>query len=222
MFHFYQPGEEPPVMAYIGAGDYAVTEKGNDFTELAVWGVDSRGELWEVDWWHEQCDTGKSANMTLDMATKWKTVMWLNEGGTLDRAMRPLLNVLMRQRAAAGNPAYTDIRAITNMHDKVAKVASFQGRAAAGGERTDGSGLWNHGVVHFRDTANSRRVVQQLIDLPAGRYDDACDVCGLIGRAVDQFPNIFHLVKEKKEGLVPFTPAWLEHEEKPDVKIRHR
>ena len=215
MFDFYKPGTQPPYLAYIGAGDYAVTEGGNDFTELGVFGVDPAGDLWEVDWYSKQCDTGTSCEKTLDLIKKYKIPMWFNEGGVIDKAMGPLMNLRMRQRRV-----YADRRAIPSMSDKVAKCSSFQGRAAAGGEISTGN--WKAGTVHFRDNANSRRVVKQLVSLPAGRYDDGADVCGLIGRAMDQFPVGRVPRNEKKEGIKPFTAAWLEFQEGGDQKVRYR
>ena len=101
----------------------------------------------------------------------------------------------MRQRRV-----FTDRRALPSMADKIAKCSSFQARCASK-------------VVHFRDNANSRRVVGQLLALPAGRYDDAADVCGLIGRAVDQFPMARPPQAKQKKGLVPFSVEWLEYQE---------
>jgi hypothetical protein len=222
MFHFYQEGEQPPDLAYVGASDHAVTKNGNDFSEAAVFGVDSRGDLWERDWWSGQEDAGTVANQVLDMAKKWGTSMWFNEGGVIDKAMGPLFNVLRNERQRLGDPVYVDIRALTNMQDKVAKCASFQGRAAAGGETSAGSGVWNHGKIHFRDNANSRRVVQQLCALPAGRYDDAADVCGLIGRAIDQYPVVYVPRDKIPKNLVFGTVEWLEYQEKPERKVRWR
>lgn len=201
---YYQPGAQPPLLAAVGAGDYAVSAGKNDFTELGVFGMDTKGDLWELDWWHEQCDTGKSTEQTLDMVARWKTSMWFNEGGVIDKAMAPLVNMRMRERQV-----FTDRRALPSMHDKLAKVQAFIARA-------------NAGTVHFRDNANSRRIVQQIAALPAGRFDDAADVCGLIGRALDQFP----IVREHKpapppEPIKPFTQKWLHWEPQRQPKVRY-
>lgn len=226
MFDFYQEGAAPPFMAYVGAGDYAVTEGRNDFTELGVFGVDPAGDLWEVDWFSEQCNTSISCEKSIDMMKKWKTPMWFNEGGVIDKATGPLFNLRLRQRNQLGENIYCDRRAITSMADKVAKCGSFQGRAASGGESSivgpQGEKTFNKGSVHFRDNANSRRVVQQLVSLPAGRYDDAADVCGLIGRAMDQFPVGRIPVNTPRAQLIPFSAAWLEHEESEKPKVRWR
>lgn len=206
MFDFYDPDELPPLnqLTPVGASDHAVTSGKNDFTEAGVFGVDTRGDLWELDWWHAQCDTGEATEKVLDFIKKWRIAMWFNEGGVIDKAMRPLFNRRQRERKI-----YCDFRSIPSMQDKVAKCSSFQGRAATG-------------TVHFRNNANSRRVVAQLVALPAGRYDDAADVCGLIGRAIDQFhvPRL-HVPPERKI-LKPFTAEWLEHEEKAEKRPRYR
>lgn len=215
MFDFYKPGAHPPYLAYIGAGDYAVTEGKNDFTELGVFGVDPVGDLWEVDWWNKQCNTSESTEKTLDLVKKWGITMWFNEGGVIDKAMSPLMNLRMRQRRV-----YTDRRAMPSMQDKVAKASSFQGRAASGGEKPTGG--WNKGTIHFRDNANSRRIVGQLVALPAGRYDDAADVCGLVGRAVDQFPVARTPVRKERKGIKPFTAEWLEFQEEEIKRVRYR
>jgi hypothetical protein len=220
MFHFYNEGEQPPYMVYVGAGDYAVTEGKNDFTELGIFGIDQKGDLWEVDWWSKQADTATTANATLDLCKKWRAGMFFNEGGVIDKAMGPLFNILRNQRAQAGQNVYVDMRTVQSMADKVAKCSSFQGRAASGGQKPDGT--WNHGSVHFRNNANSRRIVNQLIAMPAGRYDDAADVCGNIGRGMDEFPIVFPPVQRVKKELVPFSVAWLEHQEEPENKVRWR
>lgn len=217
MFDFYQPGAAPPLMAYIGAGDYAVTQGKNDFSEIGIFGVDPQGDLWEMDWWSEQCDTGKSLDKSLSMIQKWKARMFFNEGGLIDKAIGPFFNLRARERKI-----YVDRRALPSNQDKVAKCSAFQAMAAAGGEREDGS--WNTGRVHFRDNANSRRVVRQLCQLPAGRYDDAADVCGNVGRGVDQFPIVrLVLPQERLPAIRPFSVQWLMHDDTPEkVEKRYR
>jgi hypothetical protein len=204
MFDFYKPGTQPVNLAYVGAGDYAVTAGKNDFTECGVFGIDPEGGMWEVDWWNKQCDTGEGTEKTLDMVKRWKLPMWFNEGGVIDKAMGPLINLRMRQRRT-----FCDRRALPSMQDKVAKVSAFQGRAAAG-------------MVHLRDNANSRRIAQQLCALPAGRFDDAADVCGLVGRAVDQFVIPRVPSATTRSQIKPFTAAWLEYQENAAKKVRYR
>jgi hypothetical protein len=212
----YKPGTQPVRLAKVGAGDYAVTPGKNDFTELGVFGMDINGVLWEVDWWHEQCDTGVSADKTLDLVALHRIPMWFHEGGPIDKAMSPLINLRMRQRARGGEPyideagnaalskpdrrVIADMRALPSQSNKTDKVATFKG-------------MVNAGMVRFRDNANSRRIFAQLIAGSAGRHDDAHDVCGLIGRAVDQFPLAAPEPVPEATPLKAFSAAWLEYEE---------
>lgn len=212
MINLYVAGELPVHLSYIGVGDYAVTAGGNDFTELAVGGVDSDDNLWFVDWWYEQCDTGKSVEETLNMAVRWKSRMsprgvpvWYNEGGVIDKAVRPSMNRRQRDRKI-----YFDLRSIPSMQDKVAKVQSFIARASVGKVYMPKNAPW------------TERAILQLLALPAGRHDDAADVLGLFGRAIDQFAPAQLPPAEKPNGIRPFTQAWLEYEEQPAAQVRFR
>jgi hypothetical protein len=220
--YLYKSGTQPVRLATVGAGDYAVTKGKNDFTELGVFGKDINGILWELDWWHEQCDTGVSAEKTLDLIAKWRTPMWFNEGGPIDKAMSPLINLRMRQRARgdmvekdgkleqlpADRRVIADMRTLPSIADKGAKVSTFIGMVTSG-------------MVRFRDNENSIRIFGQLIAGAAGRFDDAHDACGLIGRAVDQFPLAMPEPEPETPELKPFTEAWFEFNERatPD-KVR--
>lgn len=208
----YQEGTAPLRLAKVGAGDYAVTPGKNDFTELGIFGVDVNGVLWETDWWHEQCDTGKGAEMTLDMIARHRIPMWFNEGGVIDKTMGPMIRLRMRQRAAGDlmedgsrkppdRRCIADMRALPSVASKNDKVATFKGLVCAG-------------MVRFRDNANTQRIFQQLLAGTAGRNDDAHDVCGLIGRAVDQFPIAFPEPEPELPEIKAFSAEWLEWEEK--------
>jgi hypothetical protein len=65
--------------------------------------------------------------------------------------------------------------------------------------------------------------VNQLVALPAGRYDDAADVCGNIGRGMDQFPIVVAPQPVVRQyGPKPFTGDWLEFQEREEPKVRWR
>jgi hypothetical protein len=212
----YDPGTAPVRLAKVGAGDYAVTPGKNDFTELGVFGKDINGVMWEVDWWKEQCDTGKSSDETLNMISRHRIPMWFNEGGVIDKAMKPMLNLKMRARVAGEfvmneesglmerrPPDYrcvADFRVLPSTSSKTDRIATFKGLVKAG-------------LIRFRKGANTQRIFQQLLAGTAGRHDDAMDVCGLIGRAADQFPTVFPEPEPEKEEIKPMSVEWLEWEE---------
>ena len=204
--NLYDGPELPKKLARILVSDWAVTEGKNDFTEHAVWGLDSDDNMWELDWWHKQTNTGEGIEALFQMATRHKIKLAFNEGGVIDKAIRPAINAKARDRKY-----YFDLRALPNMSDKMAKCASFFARASMGK------------VYMRRKSANTERVILQLLALPAGRWDDAADICGLAGRAIDQYHPPQVAPVQRKEGIKPFTAAWLEYQE-PDrsKELRYR
>lgn len=229
MFQLYDADELPVYLTMVGASDHAVSENKNDFSEAGVFGMDANGHLWAVDWWYKQTgDAGEAIQEILDRVARWKARMWFNEGGVIDKAISGPFNRRTREMMSPGkhfcandegelvlchraHDVYTDRRALPSMKDKVAKCMAFQARCAIG-------------TVHFPRNAPWReRVIQQLTSLPAGRHDDAADVCGLIGRAVDQY-HPARPPEPKVETIIrPFTEAWLLSGDKPDVpEVRWR
>lgn len=206
MIGLYDKGQLPPKMNYVGASDFAVSAGKNDFTEHGCFGIDHDLNIWAVDWFYGQVTTDVGLDEWIRMVTRWKAKQWFNEGGVIDKAIRPAANKLMRDKKK-----FTNLTAIPSMADKLAKVQSFQARAGAG-------------CVWFpRDAPWTERVILQLISLPAGRHDDAADVCGLIGRALDDIRIGERPPGPRQKGLKPFTSAWLEHDDsqqKPAVRYR--
>jgi predicted phage terminase large subunit-like protein len=210
--NWYNLGEEPPMetLALIGASDYAVTEKGGDFSEHGLWGMDPVGDLWALKWWSGQQTTDVSIDAFLDIVADVRQPnvvrMWFNEGGVIDKAVRPAINKRMRERKT-----YVDLRALSSMKDKRSKVSSFIARANAGH-------VWLPKVAWAYD------LVDQIATMTSGgRFDDKADVAGLIGRAVDQFREIRPAQIEKKQGIKPFTAAWLEYDDSDQMpKVRYK
>lgn len=199
----------PKTLRIYGASDYATMEprhgkKEPDFTEHGVWGVDRRGELWAIDWWRKQCETDVGIAAFMKFVIQYKPVKWFNEGGLIDKAIGPAIRSAMTH-----SQKFVAIEQLPSLDDKAVKLQAFHARATA------------H-TVHFpirRPWADI--VIEQLVKFPAGRWDDAADVCGLIGRGVDQMFDARVLVADSKPLLVPFTEKWLEyndHNERPKVR----
>lgn len=193
-FNWYTLGEEPMNMYLYGASDYAVTKNAGDFSEHGVVGMDSDNNLWFIDWWSGQKTTDLSIEAFLDLVRKHKPLMWVNEGGMIDKAVRPAINRRMRER-----DDFVDLRTLPSMQDKRAKCQAF-------GARVSGGSVW------LPRTAWAEDLVSQLVALPAGRYDDKADVAGLLGRMIDKFVNARPLPSARPRGIQPFTAAWLEYE----------
>jgi predicted phage terminase large subunit-like protein len=211
MFNWYTPDEKPLHLTYMGASDFAVTEGGGDYTEHGLWGIDPSGNLYATAWWSGQKTTDVSIDAFLDLVKGSGATYWFNEGGVIDKSVRPAINRRMRERAQKGEKVFTVLQSLPSMQDKAAKLQAFQARAAAGMVYLPKGAPW------------AEDLVTQLCALPAGRYDDKADVAGLIGRALDKVPNAVKPPADRPRGIKPFTAEWLEWEddaEKPSVRYR--
>lgn len=201
--------------AKIICSDFAVSAGKNDFSEHGIFALSHTDDLYATDWWYKQADTGEVVAEMLKLVDRHNIHLGFNEGGVIDKAVKPLINVQIRDwnaKAAkqGGRRIFLDLRSLPSMADKMAKLSSFQGRAALG-------------KVWFpRRAPWTARVIDQLLSMPAGRFDDAADVCGLAGRGLDQYHPPSNPVLERKEGIKPFTAAWLEYKEDEKPKVRWR
>lgn len=201
---WYDEHELPKRLRKYGASDMAVTEKSlktnPDFSEHGVWGLDEDGHLWGLDWWHGQKAPDVTINAQCDLIKEHKPIEWFDEAGVIRRAVEPLRNKIMAERNAFVTMTY-----LTSSQDKIARLASFRGRSSA---RT----------VHLpRNQPWAKRLADQLCAFPFARYDDAVDVCGNIGRALDEMANAEkapagakrHTDRDRKpEAPKPFTEEW--------------
>lgn len=188
----------PRYLRNYGATDWATMEpqrgkKEPDFTEHGVWSIDSQGRLFARAWWSKQAETDKGTDAFIKLVKQWKPIKWWNEGGTIDKALAPSVRKAMRQARA-----FTVLESLSSMQDKGLKLQAFHSMVANGMVYGPlGEPWWE-------------RVVDQLIKFPAGRWDDAADVCGLMGRAIDQMFDAAVPVEQKAPALIPFTAEWLE------------
>jgi predicted phage terminase large subunit-like protein len=198
----------PASLRIYSASDFATMEpragkKEPDFTEHAVFGLSAKSELWALDWWNGQVETDKGIAQFIRLVRKWKPIKHFNEGGLIDKAIGPSIRKSMRDARA-----FVAIESLPSLQDKAIKLQAFHAMATAK-------------AVHFPMTPWAERVVEQLIKFPAGRWDDAADVCGLIGRGIDKMFDAQLPTKDTKRILVPFTEAWLEYNDqasKPKVR----
>ena len=204
----------PANLVYYGASDYATMEprkgkKEPDYSEHGVVGFDHIGDLWFVDWWSGQVETDKSIRAWGDLLVKYKArktplVKWWDEGGPIDKAIGPAIRREMRDRRT-----YVTRETMSSIMDKGMKLQAFHARVTAG-------------TVHFPKKRKwADQVIEQLIKFPTGRFDDKADVCGLIGRGMDQMNDARIPPDEHKPLLVPFTSKWIEYNDganKPKVR----
>lgn len=168
---------QPKHLRLYGASDFAVTtaaDGGEDFTEHGVFGLDPNDDLYILDWWFGQTSSDVWIEEQLDLIQRHKPVAWYGESGVIRRAVEPFLTKRSRERRV-----YCDFQWITSITDKPSRARGFQAR-------------WAMKKVYLPADTDKHpwvpRLLRQLSRFPAGAEDHSVDVCGLIGRALD---NIF-------------------------------
>lgn len=225
-FKWYDPdvepgkqGAAPKQLTIYGASDYATKEDKGDFTEHGIVGLAegkvkipvgdklvAAAPLYFLDWWYGQRTTDITIAAKVAMVQRHKPRRWWHEGGPIDQAIAPAVKRAMQENDP---PVFVPIEPLTSIKNKAMKVASFQARAAAG-------------LVYLPlNRAWAKRLVDQLCAFPAGKYDDAVDVCGLFGRGIDAMMSPHEPSVVKRPMLMPFTAAWLEATDSEPVRARY-
>ncbi len=186
--------EPPKQLAVYITTDFAVTDGGGDYTELAVWGLDSDEGVFPLDWWSGQTTAMEWVERLIDLMDKWKPRATFGETGQIKAAMEPILRRRMRERKV-----FCRLEWLTRVTDKAASARGFQARAEMG-------------VVHFPQTMWAREVVEQLVAFPPGKHDDKVDACALLGMALDQaHPAIRRAVVREGDNRLERPPDYQSH-----------
>ncbi len=203
-------GGRPRQLIPYGSSDFATKEdRAADFTEHAIAGRDNIGGLWFLDWWYKQTTSDKYIDSLVNMMHQWHPWRWAHEGGTIGHAIGPALRDSVRAAVRKGLRT-CPFEEMTSIKSKAVKLASLQAKAAAGMVYLPANRAW------------AERLVDQLCKFPAGRWDDAADCAGLMGRLVDLMMNAKHEPRDSRpSGPVPFTGKWLEHQEDERPKMRY-
>jgi len=187
----YGPDDLPSTLSIYGACDYAVTERGGDYTELGIFGVDYDGDVWVLDWWFGQTTPETWADEQCGLILKHSPLIWFGEAGPIRRSVEPFLKKRMETRKA-----YCHLEWLASIHDKPTRARAIQALASMGKIKIPKNKTWlNH-------------VMSQILQFPAGRQDDAVDVFSLIGRGLE-FVQSAGQPRKKTINLMPNRSAWL-------------
>jgi predicted phage terminase large subunit-like protein len=182
---WFKRHESPPERCHVYmTSDYAVTEGDGDYTEHAIWGIDGTGRIFQLDWWHGQTASDEWIEQKLHMIRKWKPICAFGEAGVIQKAIEPMLKRRMTETATRCRMEW-----LPSIHDKATRARAFQSRAAMG-------------EVSLLDDERGERVLKQLLAFPAGKHDDAVDVCSMMGLALDMaHPAIVPLATPKPQAF---------------------
>ena len=161
----------PSGLRFYGASDYAVTDGAGDYTEHGVFGVDSTGSLYVVDWWRSQASSDVWIDRKCDLIQQYQPQAWFGEAGPIRRAVEPFMRKRMIERGAMCRVEW-----LPSINDKPTRARSFQAMCSMA------KVLWPKHATWKAD------VIGQLLRFPAGKHDDSVDVCSLVGRGL-QFIN---------------------------------
>jgi predicted phage terminase large subunit-like protein len=178
-FRRFNLGDQPKYLHKYIFSDYAVSDGKGDFTEHGVWGMDVDDNAWAVDWWFGQTPSDQWIESLIDLGQKHKPFALFGEAGVIQKAIEPMLIKRQRERNAFFRNEF-----IPSINDKPTRARGFQGRAASG-------------YIYIPKCEWGDRVISQCVNFPAGRHDDAVDVCSSMGMALDMtHPAIIPLQKQ--------------------------
>lgn len=167
---------EPERLRVYMSADFAVkeatgdSEEGSepDYTEIGVFGICPKGDVYVLDWWSKQTNAAKWIEELLRLGRQWKPHAFFGEGGTIRRAIEPFLMRRMEE-----TNTHLRIEWINPVHDKSTRGRSFQAMASMG-------------RIHFGQQTFVTRVMDQVVGFPGAAFDDAFDVLSQMCMAIDQ------------------------------------
>lgn len=166
-FEFFDPKKLPSCYKYM-SGDFAVTEDGGDYTEIATHGYLNNDLYLAVDGWHGRTTADHWIEQLLDQAQRHQVFGFFGEGGPIRRAIEPFLTRRMRERVQ-----YVRCEWLTRTADKPTMARPLQAMASMG-------------KIKIADTAYGNRLLAQLLQFPTASIDDGVDMAALMAMAIDQ------------------------------------
>ena len=165
-FEFFDPKKVPQCHKYT-TGDFAVTDGGGDYTELATHGYAADTIYLGLEGWFGQTAADTWIERLIDQFHRHKPMCFFGESGPIRRSIEPFLVRRMRERKT-----FCRLEWLVRGHDKPTMARPLQAMASAR-------------KVKIADTEYGHRLLGQLLQFPAGRLDDAVDMAALLPLAID-------------------------------------
>ncbi len=166
-----------------GASDYAVSADRGDYTVHLVIGHDDKTDnIYVIDMWRAQAESNIWIEQFINLCLKHEPLMWGEESGQIMKSLNPFIEKEMVRRRC-----YTFREQFTSMHDKTVRARSIQAYMAQ-----------KRVFILNKDWTDD--FVLELLKFPTGKWDDAVDAFGLIGRMLDEM----RMAVEKKRKKVEY------------------
>lgn len=187
-FEFFDPKKLGLLHKYTTA-DFAVTEGAGDFTEIATHGLADQSLYLGLEGWSGQTSADVWIDRLIDQFGRHKPLCFFGESGPIRRSTEPFLLRRMQERRI-----YSRIEWLSRPHDKATMARPLQAMAAMG-------------RVKIADTDYGHRLLNQMLQFPAGKLDDAVDMAGLMGLAIDQaHPAVMQVPAQAKPFFRDYEP----------------
>lgn len=185
-FEFYS--KTPEGLHKYTTGDFAVSDGGGDYTDIATHGYAPDGSLYlALDGWYGQTTAEVWIDSLLDQVQRHKPMCFFGESGVIRRSIEPFLTRRMRERNT-----FCRLEWLVSSADKPTMARSLQAMASMR-------------KVKLPDTEYGHRLLGQMLNFPAGKHDDAVDMASLMGRAIAQaHPGVVPTVDITKQP----TDSW--------------
>jgi len=162
----------PPLhhMKLFAAADLAIGEKQqNDYSVIAVGGLDYNDQVYIVDVIRFKGDTFKIVDALIEVQRKYAPEVVGIEKGQLELAIKPVLRKRLREERIVMTLAEGD-QALVPITDKLTRARPLQGRM-------------QQGMVYFLNTQPWLDAVQhELLRFPGGVHDDIVDALAWLMR----------------------------------------
>lgn len=179
-FEFFDPKTVTHGHAY-STGDFAVTDGDGDYTELGTHRYYGDTLYLACDGWRGQTTADVWIDRLIEQFGRHKPLCFFGETGAIRRSIEPFLTRRMREKRT-----FCRLEWLTRGSDKATCARPLQAMAAMG-------------RVKIADTEYGHHLLGQLLQFPAGKYDDGVDMAALMGMAIDQaHPALIAAAKHKQ------------------------
>jgi len=170
----------PKGLQIYGASDYAVSADRGDYTVHIVIGHDDKTDnIYVLDMWRQQSESNVWIEHFINLCLKYEPLMWGEESGQIMKSLNPFIEKEMVRRRC-----FTFREQFVSMHDKTVRARAIQAYMAQ--KRVF--------IVNRQWTDD---FVLELLKFPTGKYDDAVDAFGLVGRMLDEM--VVRLEKKRQK-----------------------
>jgi predicted phage terminase large subunit-like protein len=142
---------------------------------------DKNDDIYVIDMWRQQSESNVWIENFINLCLKHTPLMWGEEQGQIMKSLNPFIEKEMIRRRC-----FTFRQQFTSMHDKTVRARSIQAYMA-------------QKRVFILNKPWADDFVHELLKFPTGRYDDAVDAFGLIGRMLDEMMMRVEKVKKKDD-----------------------